>query len=208
MGTDDTGLTPWQSDRKGVLKDVRSAYKAPKKERQITEVWSYFRSRPKKKRDGCRLGRPAVKAEPDQRLRKERAFFPPFGSGRTATVPHHLGSSVPSMPKHGEIDTTSSAEQHYSIDQRAADTMARGSSSIDDESMQVDVPDGMDFETGGEYSPARNEPHPLYQSGRDSSDSEPTRRVRYFRPPKRFYKRTWRDLTRKLWSRSLSVEAA
>ena len=33
-----------------------------------------------------RLGRPAFEAEPGQRLRKERAFFPPFGSGRTATV--------------------------------------------------------------------------------------------------------------------------
>ena len=87
VGTDDTRLTPWQSDRKGVLKDVRSAFKAPKKERQITEVWSYFRSRPKEKREGCRLGRPAVEAEPDQRLRKERAFFPPFGSGRTSIVP-------------------------------------------------------------------------------------------------------------------------
>ena len=75
VGTDDTGLTPWQSDRKGVLKDVRSAFKAPKKERQITEVWSYFRSRPKKKRDGCRLGRPAVEAEQGQRLRKGRRPF-------------------------------------------------------------------------------------------------------------------------------------
>ena len=86
VGTDDTGLTPWQSDRKGVLKDVRSAFKAPKIERQITEVWSYFRSRPKERRDGRRLGRPAFEAELGQRLRKERAFFPPFGSGRTATV--------------------------------------------------------------------------------------------------------------------------